>query len=95
LPGGAHEKQLGSSDTGRQQADDFHRDALSTGKFRVVNWLLRVAAGQYFLYPSGGLLFVTLVRDVDETERDVQSIAANVIQHHIHRKIADIVAGVR
>jgi hypothetical protein len=45
----------------------FLPSALSTGKCRVVNSPLRVAAGQYLLYPSGDFLFVTIVRDVDET----------------------------
>lgn len=53
-----------------------------------------LAITQYLLYQSKRLILIVPMRDMDKPEHYVQSFTSDVVEYHVHRKIAYVIARV-
>jgi len=49
---------------------------------------------QYLLYQSKRVILIVPMRDMDKPEHYVQSFTSDVVEYHVHRKIAYVIARV-
>lgn len=53
-----------------------------------------LAITQYLLYQAKRLIFIVPMRYMDKPEHYVQSFMSDVVEYHVHRKIAYVIASV-